>query len=191
MVNSGFPSVREIAVGNFVAGQEFFIDRILFFSTIQGDGSTPNTVSVVNDGDHGLSVGDTLTIINVATQTDYNLDIGVTVTAVSSDTEFQYETTNHTDSTQDTTGNARVLDPYIFEDITPNDLGIFVHLSVGLSSTSIIESTRDGINYVSIGNGESLVGDIFRSFIVNSSDVINFRVSSAIDIRFGRLYREP
>lgn len=191
MVNSGFPAVRNIATGTFVAGQEFFIDRIIFFATIQGDGNTPNIVSVTTDGVHGLSVGDTLTIINVATQTDYNLDIGVTVTAITSDTAFQYETTNHINSVEDTTGNARVLDPYTFDDITTNDLGVFVHLSAGLSALSTIESTRDGINYVLLANGENLVGDIFRSFIVNIGDVVNFRIGSAIDIEFGRLYREP
>jgi len=191
MGNSGFPTVREITSGTFVANQEFFTGNTLMIMTIQGDGNATNTVSVTTDGVHGLSVGNTLTIINVATQTDYNLDIGVTVTAVTSDTAFQYETTNHTNSIEDTTGNARVLNPYSFDDVTPNDLGVFVHLSVGLGGSSIIQSTRDGINYVSIGNGESLVGDIFKSIIMNQDDKVNFRVSSGVDVTFGKLYREP
>ena len=192
MGNSGFPTVREITSGTFVANQEFFTNNTLMIMTIQGDGNATNTVSVtVSDGDHDLEVGDTVTIFGVSTQTDYNLDIGVTVTAVISTADFQYETTNHTNSIEDTTGDFRVLNPYTFDDVTPNDLGVFVHLSVGLGGSSIIQSTRDGINYVSIGNGESLIGDIFKSIIMNQGDKVNFRVSTGVDVTFGKLYREP
>jgi len=192
MGNSGFPTVREITSGTFVVNQEFFVDDTLIIMDIQGDGNATNTVSVsVSDGEHDLEVGDTVTIFGVSTQTDYNLDVGVTVTNVISTTDFEYQTTNHTNSVADTTGDIRVLNPYTFDDVTPNDLGIFVHLSVGLGSSSVIQSTRDGINYVSIGNGENLVGDIFKSIIMNNGDKLNFRVSSSVDVEFGKLYREP
>jgi len=192
MGNSGFPTVKEItSSGTFVINQEFFVDRVVSIATIQGDGNATNTVSVTSSVEHDLEVGDTITITGVSTQTDYNLDVGVTVTNVIDTLNFEYETTNHTNSVADTTGDIRVLDPYIFEDVTPNDLGIFVHLSVGLGSSSVVQSTRDGINYVSIGNGETLVGDIFKSIIMNNGDKLNFRVSSSVDITFGKLYREP
>lgn len=192
MTNSGFPNVREITEKTFAANGNFFIDRTLTIAAIEGTGASPiNTVGVETTTAHGLSVGDSVTITDVPTQTDYNLDNSVIVTAIGSIIIFEYETSNHTNSTLDTGGGTvTVLDPYIVNE-TVNDLGQFVHLNAGLDASSIIEITKDATNYVQLANGDSLIGDIFRSIIVKNGDKINFRTISAIDIEYGTLYREP
>lgn len=189
MTNSGFPNVREITPGTFAVNQEFFVDRILDLQFIKGDGNVPNIVNcTVND--HGLEVGDTVTIFGVSTA-DYNLDIGVSVVNIIGPNSFEYSTTNHINTTTVlNSGDARVLDPYTFDD-TVDNLGQFVHLNAGLDASSIIEITKDGINYVQIANGDGLVGDIFRSLILKNGDKLNVRPATGIDIEYGTLYREP
>ena len=173
-----------------MANQEFFVDRTLSITDIDGNGLVPNTVDVITSVPHGLKVGDTITIAGVVTQTDYNLDIGVTVVTIISPTNFLYETTNHTEADLDTTGSVRVLDPYSFDD-TVDNLGQFVHLNAGLSGSTNIEIAKDGINYVLLANGDSLIGDIFRSEILKNGQKLNVRPVTGIDIQYGTLYREP
>ncbi len=193
MTNSGFPIERETVPGNKVANEELFLKNTLSITGIDGDGLATNTVTVTTSTPHDLAVGDTITIAGVVTQTDYNLDIGVTVTSITSTTIFEYETTNHIEADADTTGNVRVLDPYSITE-TNEDLGVFVHLNTGTNLLSVLEITKDGINYVPIGNNDQVIGDVFKSTPMKIGDLINARFIQAFAasarVSYGRLQRE-
>jgi len=194
LTNSGFPVVRETTPGDKLANEELFLKNTLSITGIDGDGLVPNTVSVTTSVAHNLAIGDTVTIAGVVTQTDYNLDIGVTVTSITSTTIFEYETTNHTEADADTTGSVRVLDPYGITE-TNQDLGVFVHLNVGTNLLSILQITKDGVNYVPISNNEQVIGTVFKSEPMQLGDKFNARFVGAFAapnrVSYGRLQREP
>lgn len=191
MVSSGFTLVRTGNTGTITAGDELFgSNNPLAISAIQGTGTTPNIVTVTTTiADNGYEEGQRVNIAGVTTQTDYNLDKGVLITEKVSLNTFKYSTTNHTNSSADSSGTTSITDPFILPDNTPDTVP-FIHLTLGLDANSKVTVTRDNSNYVLIANDESLVGDIFRSFTFRKGDLFNVKFLSTIDVEFAYLLVE-
>lgn len=68
-------------------------------ASIQGNGGSPNTVTVDTDSDHDLTTGDSVDISGTSGYDEINL----TITVISSD-RFTYQTSSHTLSSQETVG---------------------------------------------------------------------------------------
>lgn len=187
MVTSGFSLVREGQTGTVPADIHLFGGPVLTMNFIDGDGLNPNSVHVETSTVHNLEVGDFIRVLT-ASGGSYALDIFNEVTEIISTVQFRYLSTNHaSDSTND--GTIQKTDPYSLPDDTPDTVP-FIHLTLGLASSSLVKVTRDNINFIPIANNESLIGDIFRSFTLRKGDFFNVTFSASTTVDFAYLLRE-
>ena len=167
----------------YPANRPLFVKGSASLTQIQGDGGTPNTITVtVPSIPEDVGVGNEILIESV-TPTDYN-ETGVFITKINSLTEFEYETTSHTNSTLANSGLIVFLDPFKLSDDTPPQLAQFVHMDLLVGLASIVQLTKDGgVNWYSVANNEQQLGAVFRSEPIKLGDLFNVRFVTAQTIQ--------
>ncbi len=188
VINDGFGLVRVTIPALKAAKEELFVDKVITSALLTKTSAAVKTTATVTASNHGLKVGDIITIFG-SLVVDLNDDVGRVITAVTTNT-FNYLSLDDATHTS-VSVKVRVLNPYVLtnEDIS-DTLQTFVHLSVSNTVLSVLEVTRNNQDYIVLANDEKLIGDVFRSITLKQGDSFNARFQEETTVRHGTLVQE-